>query len=342
MPLLTQQVDEARVALAIKGAILADIASMGSDNMSLDDLRDKETPEFNDPPSPVGYSSADYPGHYDSGMLSPWGEQLLFATLHVGKEKLVTAGTMSVDLMKWAETSGGYKDEGIKDFLKCMKAGDRSVELCGMEDDRAAAFSRIIPTICLYAGEVDMLERVKETVMVYQKNPKAIRFCCAAAHLLQGILLGKTLKETMENLVNHVMSSTTSFSTDDTDIGDACLHALMEAKMKELPDVVEGMMGDDEEEFGGNSARFPSAFILPMFMLYKSMADGDTTEESYIKTIRSNIQAGGSGMCLRAIFLGAVLASAAGSIPASFEEKFSKETMAKVDHAVKEICSVLN
>ena len=57
-------------------------------------------------------------------------------TLQVGEEEFFTAGTMSVDLMKWAKTSDGYKNEGVKDFLKCMKGGDRSVEHFGMKDDR--------------------------------------------------------------------------------------------------------------------------------------------------------------------------------------------------------------
>jgi hypothetical protein len=127
------KVDEARLAAAIKGALLADAATMGCHNGT---PANPDAPEFQDPPAPVGYSSADYAGHYETGMLSPWGEQLLFATTHVGKEQLVTAGSMSVALMKWAETNGGYLDKGVEEFLTCMKAGDRSVELCGQEDDR--------------------------------------------------------------------------------------------------------------------------------------------------------------------------------------------------------------
>eukprot|EP00934_Nitzschia_sp_Nitz4_P003526 Nitzschia sp. Nitz4//scaffold23_size168460//146286//147393//NITZ4_002246-RA/size168460-snap-gene-0.129-mRNA-1//1//CDS//3329543716//3516//frame0 len=333
-----KQVDEARVAAAIKGALLADAASMGAENYpNPEELGD--TPEFKDPPAAVGFSAADYPGHYGPGQLSPWGEQLLFAIEYVGKEKLVAAGPMSVALMKWAEDFGGYQDSGISEFMTCMKAGDRSVELCGKEDERAAAFARIIPTICLYAGELDMVERVKETVMIYQTNPKAIRFCCAAASLLEAILLGKSLKLALEKVVNNAMSSSSNFSLDDSDIGDACLYALMEAKMKDLPQLMEGL--EEEEDQGGKTALFPAAFIVPMYLFYKSMADGEATEESYIKAVRSNIKAGGD-VCLRAIFLGAVFAAAAGSVPKSFEEKVSKETMETVDKSIQEICSVLN
>jgi len=95
-----------------------------------------DQPEFNDPPAPVGYSSDEFPGHYQSGQLSPWGEQLLFSTDYCGKHKCVTSGHMSVRMKEWVESHHGYKDNSLQDFLKCMKAADRSVELCGADDDR--------------------------------------------------------------------------------------------------------------------------------------------------------------------------------------------------------------
>lgn len=204
----------------------------------------------------------------------------------------------------------------------------------------ACAFARIIPTVCLYAGEVDMLERVKETVMIYQTNTKAIRFCCAAASILEAILLGKSLKSSLEALVNSAMSSTTNFSMDDSDIGDACLFALMEAKMKDLPALIE-IMKEEEEEHGGNSGRLPSAFEIPMYLFYKAMADGEINDDAYVKALRSNMNAGGE-VCLRAIMIGAIFAAANASVPSSFEEKFPIDTMESVDKAIKAICSVLN
>jgi len=131
--MIRPSVSEARVAAAIKGALLADAASMGCQHGS----GDPEAPEFQDPPAPEGYSSADFPGHYGAGMLSPWGEQLLFAVQYVAKEKAVNVGPMSVALMKWLESDNvGYKDKGLDEFLTCMKAGDRSAELCGNDDNR--------------------------------------------------------------------------------------------------------------------------------------------------------------------------------------------------------------
>ena len=135
------EVDVKRVAAAIKGAILADAACMGT-HMIMDpeeikrEIPSEDAPEFKDPPTPRGYSAEEYPGHYGPGMNSPWGELLLFTIDYCGHSKCVTAGHMSVKMKDWVESFGGMKDESLIEFDKCMKAGDRSVELCGAEDTR--------------------------------------------------------------------------------------------------------------------------------------------------------------------------------------------------------------
>ena len=172
--------------------------------------------------------------------------------------------------------------------------------------------------------------------MVTQTNPKAIRFAKAAAALLEQILIGKSLKVAMETLVEQTMSSTSHFSVDDdSDIGDACLTALMEAKTKETAvDLMNDTLVPDEENQGGRSARFPAAMVVPLFLLYKAIGSGEVTEESYVQAIRANISAGGD-TCCRAIALGAILAAASGSVPESFVEQFMpKEVLKRVDDAV--------
>ena len=139
MPDEEPKIDKARLAAAIKGAIVADAASMGTHWIYDPEEMKKavpsvDAPEFNDPPTPSFYSEKEYPGHYGSGMLSPIGEQLLFFTEYCGKEKCVTAGHLTVAYKKFAENYDGRHDKATKEFLKCMKAADRSVELIGEED----------------------------------------------------------------------------------------------------------------------------------------------------------------------------------------------------------------
>jgi ADP-ribosylglycohydrolase len=138
------KVDDKRVRAAILGALLADAASMGTHNLTAEEIQDllgsNEKVEFQpNPPCPKGYTGADHPGHYEQGMLSPWGEQLLFATKYCGKHKCVTAGHMAVRFKEWCEdeSNHGYlQDSSIQEFLKSMKQLDRSVELVGADDDR--------------------------------------------------------------------------------------------------------------------------------------------------------------------------------------------------------------
>ena len=134
-------VNEKRLKAAILGAFVADAASMGTHNYNdLDALGkavpSKEEPEFKDPPAPLEYSAADYPGHYGPGMPSPHGEQLLFATEYCGKHLCVTGGHMSVRYKEFAESFGGLQDSTTKEFLELMKELDRSVELIGADNNQ--------------------------------------------------------------------------------------------------------------------------------------------------------------------------------------------------------------
>ena len=135
------KLNKERLKAAIRGAFVADAACMGThwiydpEEMAKE-VPSTDAPEFKDPPTPRYYSSEEYPGHYQAGMLSPYGEQLLFATEYCGHHKCVTAGHMSVRMKEWAETFGGRQDQATKDFLKCMLAADRSVELCGADDNQ--------------------------------------------------------------------------------------------------------------------------------------------------------------------------------------------------------------
>ena len=140
MPDDEAKVDKARVAAAIKGALIADAASMGTHwiydpEEVKKEVPSEDAPEFKDPPAPRHYSSSDYPGHYGPGQLSPIGEQLLFFAEYCGKHVCVSAGHLSVQYKEWAEKFGGRQDSATKEFLKCMMAADRSVELIGEDDE---------------------------------------------------------------------------------------------------------------------------------------------------------------------------------------------------------------
>lgn len=129
-----------RIIAAIRGAFVADAASMGTHWIydpakMLEAVPSPEAPEFKDPPNPSYYSADEFPGHYGSGMLSPYGEQLLFVTQFSAAELAIDGATMSDALLEWAETFGGRPDHATTEFVKNKKEGKGYLE-CGADDDQ--------------------------------------------------------------------------------------------------------------------------------------------------------------------------------------------------------------
>ena len=173
-----------------------------------------------------------------------------------------------------------------------------------------------------------MLERVKEAIMSFQTNKMAIRFGMAAAALLESIILGHSLQESLEKVVSRVITSPGS-----EDVMDACLRALCDAKLKTLEELMQGLT---EEELGGRSCSLPASFIADFFLFYKAVGDGKEDEEAYIKAVRENILGSGD-TCGRAILIGAVMGACAGKVPDSWAAKVDQATMSRVDAAIKGI-----
>jgi hypothetical protein len=119
---------------------------------------------------------------------------------------------------------------------------------------------KMVPVTCLYAGEIDILERVKEVIMVLQTNKTAINFGVAAAFLLESIILGANLKDALEKVVEKCIIA----GWDD--VRDACLRAQSEAKSTSLEELMQKMI---DEKLGGRTCHFPSSFIVPVFLFYK-------------------------------------------------------------------------
>jgi hypothetical protein len=146
-----------RIVAAIRGAFVADAASMGTHWM-YDPKEVKQVlsssldaPEFKDPPTLQFYSAAEFPGHYQVGMLSPFGEQLMFVTEYIAtsmsqkasksvqhNKEPVSGAAMSHAMVQWATTFGGRCDHATTVFLDHMKQEDKSGQWpnCGADDDQ--------------------------------------------------------------------------------------------------------------------------------------------------------------------------------------------------------------
>jgi hypothetical protein len=124
----------------LRGAFIADAASMGTHwiynpQEVLEKLTSREQPEFRDPPSPNYYSSTEFPNHYKSGMLSPYGEQLLFVTQYVADAVEMSGPTMSTAMYEWATSFGGRPDHATTTFIANIQANKMYPD-CGADDDQ--------------------------------------------------------------------------------------------------------------------------------------------------------------------------------------------------------------
>ena len=131
-----------RVMAAVRGAFIADAASMGthwiySPKEMAETVSDISKPEFRDPPAPRYYSSEDFDGHYRFGMLSPYGEQMLFVTEHLA-EGDVNGEAMSKAMLEWATSFGGRPDSALKQFTENMQKDEGQWPNCGADDDQGS------------------------------------------------------------------------------------------------------------------------------------------------------------------------------------------------------------
>lgn len=135
---------KSRIVAAIRGALVADAASMGThwiyDPEEMTKTVDSvEAPEFKNPPAPRYYNAEQFPGHYGPGMLSPYGEQMLFVAEHVVAAKgIINGAIMSKAMLEWANTFGGRPDHALQTFVENMKKPDGSGQWpnCGADDDQ--------------------------------------------------------------------------------------------------------------------------------------------------------------------------------------------------------------
>jgi ADP-ribosylglycohydrolase len=132
-----------RIVAAIRGAFVADAASMGVHWIYDPDVMAKtvdsvEAPEFKEMPTPQFYSPEEFPGHYEKGMLSPFGEQLLFVTEYVASKKSIDGEDMSKAMFEWVKSFGGRPDHALIAFRENMEKSDGSGAWpnCGADDDQ--------------------------------------------------------------------------------------------------------------------------------------------------------------------------------------------------------------
>jgi len=184
---------------------------------------------------------------------------------------------------------------------------------------------------CLYAGKPEMKQKVEAAIRVHQNNDQAVAFGVASACILERVLLGNGLPddEFIENCagitqeVKDAWKKASSFND-------------LESLLLEISH--ETMKGKEDSPFydlAGRSCALPGSFIGPAFLIQQASTD----EGEFAKALRSNILGSGD-TCSRGVFIGAVLAAAAGKVPDDWLSKMDKGTMARIDDAAEKIAAL--
>lgn len=200
---------EYRAFWAVVGCLVADAAAQPTHwNYKVtyyqDALKDAgrwENPEFISPSMNAYY-------HVPLGSHSCFGDQavtILKSLVHCGGVDMSNLIKMHVEkfgpqgeylaLGRHDGASGGelpikgpWRHGSIDRFLRNVARGVPYPD-CGSNDGSSDCFVKVVPVVALYAGHPQLLERVTEVCRMTQNNQHAVAFACAAARILEGIIL---------------------------------------------------------------------------------------------------------------------------------------------------------
>lgn len=316
-----------RIVAAIRGAIVADAATMGlhwiydPSELLQRVVGEDRTPEFVTPPQPNFYSSDDFRGHYQAGMSSPYGELLVHTAQHVASvgPMHLSGYTASKALYAWAKSFGGRPDSALQQFMETYETKKDTITndnytSCGADDHQAMIYAKVVPVTCLYAGQTELVDKLEQVIRAHQNNDEAVAFGVASARLLEAVLLGAPLDQALatcyENNQNDAdIKKAYEWARAAAATGDSLEQLLLKLShdmMKDTPD-------SPFYNFAARSCSLPQAFMGPLALFYKPNL-------TYKTAVRENILAAGDN-CSRSMLVGAVYGALEGQVP---EDWFGK------------------
>ena len=185
-------IDHDKLLGAILGAACGDAASMGLHWLyDMDKLKARVGDDllgaaFHEPQN-CFYS-------YASGSPSPYGQQTLALLRSIAETggfspEAYAARNFSTFSAPAFISSGGYLDGSTRGFLRNVQAG-AAWPLCGTDDSQANCVCRLPPLVALFAGDAALIPCVADMIRVTQNNNTAVAWGCAAARVLEAIILG--------------------------------------------------------------------------------------------------------------------------------------------------------
>lgn len=280
----------------VKGGLVADCATMPVhwiyDGTKLEDaIKDPASPEFNAVASCPFYDSSKFPGHYEVGQPSPYGEQLL-GYIEAAKQSN-DAGSLAVAFKKWGDSYTGRFDLSLKEFMSNVEGGKTNT---GADDSQAQCLYKAIVALAVPTLDIETL------ISTHQDNEIAMVCGTFFYEFLKGIVLdGKSPSESYEV----IKGSASTIFKDSLDFMEQNLDIPTKKMLNKWADL------DPTRKFGGISCQNPQALLRTLHIVLRS--------KSYEDGIRQNLMVGGDN-CSTAIAVGAALGAAYG-VPPSWENQ---------------------
>jgi hypothetical protein len=95
----------------------------------------------------------------------------------------------------------GWRHGSIKGFLANAEDGKPFPECGNTNDSQIDCIAKIAPVVARYAGQPDMAQKVEEVVRLTQNNDKSVEHALTAAKILEAVILGKTTREAIRDVV---------------------------------------------------------------------------------------------------------------------------------------------
>jgi ADP-ribosylglycohydrolase len=282
-------------------------------------------------PSDEGNEGKGFPGHYELGQLSPYGEQalaclqFLHARKAAGAPRAVDGDEWAVALHEWVKGYKGRHDHAIKTFLENMEAG-KKYPATGADDNNGQSFGKVPCVLYTHThggggGDDDddalLLANVEVCVRAHQNHDLNVAVALFWTHLLKRVVAGEGVQESYEA----AKAATTheqlleALARTESNLGVATFEMIMA-----YGNEVHERSGGKVPPFVGLSCANPGATIAALHIVLRA--------ESFVKGLAINALLGGDS-CSRATIVGAVLGAAFG-VPDEYRAKLNVPELAEV------------
>jgi len=299
------------------GALVGDAACMPAhwnyDRQKLLEIlgEKKDTPEYFETPSCPFYGPKDFPGHYSTGQLSPYGEQIfgMLSLVSALPEGPLQGPEFAVSFQQWFSSYKGRVDHATKDFLQKMEEG-KTYPDCGADDNQGQCFGKVPLAVGKWKSSSDMEKNLEVMVTAHQNHDMARDCALVVARLLQIIVDTDGFVT-----VGEAWSKLKEASGVPPSLSDAVTR--VEASLSKPTHEMLLEYGEETapgKAFMGLSCANPQAF---MGVLHAAL-----NATSFESGVRATLLAGGDN-CSRATAVGALLGAVYG-VPEEWKAKFAQ------------------